>query len=50
MDCVKEMEKRINAVEVSFLRRILSIGWTSHKTNEEVLFEADTERKLMKSK
>ena len=44
-----EMEKRINAVEMWFLRRILRIGWTSHTTNEEVLFLADTERKLMKS-
>ena len=30
-------------------RRILRIGWTSHTTNEEVIFLADTERKLMKS-
>ena len=43
-----EMEKRINAVEMWFLRRILRTGWTSHTTNEEVLFLADTERKLMK--
>ena len=50
MDCVKEMEKRINALEVWFLRRILSISWTSQKANEETLFQADTERKLMKSK
>ena len=43
------MEKRINAAEIWFLRRILRIDWTSHTTNEEVLFLADTERKLMKS-
>ena len=45
----KEMGKRINAAEIWFLRRILRIDWTSHTTNEEVLFLADTERKLMKS-
>ena len=45
----KEIEKGINATEIWFLRRILRIDWTSHTTNEEVLFLADTERKLMKS-
>ena len=45
----KMMEKRIDAVETWFLRRILRIGWTIHTTNEEVFFQADTERKLMKS-
>ena len=39
----------MNAAEMWFLRRILRIGWTSHATNEEILFLADTERKLMKS-
>ena len=45
----KEMEKRIHAAEMLFLRRILKMCWTSHSTNEDVLFQADTERKLMKS-
>ena len=31
------------------VRRILRIGWTSHTTNEDALFQADTERKLMKT-
>ena len=44
----KEMEERVNATEMWLLRRILRICWTSHSANEEVLFQADTERKLMK--
>ena len=45
----KEMEKRMSAAEMWFLLRILRICWTSHSTNEEVLFLADTEQKLVKS-
>ena len=45
----KEIEEKINAVEMCFLCRILRIGWTSYTINEEVLFHVDTERKLMKS-
>ena len=45
----KEMEKRTNAAEMWFLRRILRICWTSHSTNEKVSFQADTGRKLIMS-
>ena len=45
----KEMEKIINAAEMWFLRRILRACWTSHLTDKEVLSQADTERKLLKS-
>ena len=45
----KDMEKRINAAEMWFLRRVLRIGWESHIANEEFLIEADTERKQMKT-
>ena len=45
----KELEKGINAAEMWFLLRVLRIDWESHTTNEEVLIEADTERKLMKT-
>ena len=45
----KEMEKRVNAAEMWFLRRALRLGWESHTTNVEVLIKAETERKLMKT-
>ena len=45
----KEMDKRINAAEMWFLQRVLRIGWKGHTTNEEVLIEADIERKMMKT-
>ena len=43
----KEMEKRINASEMWFFRRMLRISWTSHTSNEDVLIRANTERKLL---
>ena len=45
----KEMERRIDAAEKWFLRRILRISWKGHTRNEEVFFQADTKRKLMKT-
>ena len=41
------MEKRINASEMWFLRRMLRISWTSHTSNENVLIRANTDRKLL---
>ena len=45
----KEIENRINAAEIWSLRRVLTIGWEGHTTNEEVSIEADIEKKLMKT-
>ena len=43
----KQIQKKLEAVEMWFLRRMLRIPWTAKKTNEEVLKEADTERSLI---
>ena len=43
----KQIEKKLEAVEMWFLRRILRIPWTARKTNQEVLKEAVTERSLI---
>ncbi|GFR58961.1 retrovirus-related Pol polyprotein LINE-1 [Elysia marginata] len=46
----KEMEKRLLAVEMWFLRRIFRISWTEKKTNEEIvqLRLANTDRSLLR--
>ena len=47
--CVSnEIEKRIKAAEMWFLRRISRIGWDSYTTNEEVLLQADKKEKKVK--
>ncbi|RUS81065.1 hypothetical protein EGW08_011184 [Elysia chlorotica] len=43
----KEMEKRLLAIEMWFLRRIFRISWTERKTNEEVLHLHGTDRSLL---
>jgi len=43
----KQIEKKLEAVEMWFLRRMLRIPWTARKTNQEVLKEAVTERSLI---
>ena len=43
----KKMQKKLEAVEMWFLRRILRVPWTAKKPNETVLKEADTERRLL---
>ncbi|GFS07289.1 RNA-directed DNA polymerase from mobile element jockey [Elysia marginata] len=43
----KEMEKRLLAVEMWFLRRTFIISWTEKKTNQEVLRLAETDRSLL---
>ena len=45
----KKMEKKLEATEMWFLRRIQRIPWTARVTNEEVLRRAGLERGLMKS-
>ena len=43
----KLMEKRLQAAEMWFYRRMLRISWQDFKTNEEVLRIMKTERKLI---
>ena len=43
----KQIQKKLEAVEMWFLRRMLRIPWTAKKTNQEVLKEAVTERSLI---
>ncbi|GFS16255.1 reverse transcriptase-like [Elysia marginata] len=40
----KEIQKKIEAAEMWFLRRMLRVPWTARKTNEEVLKETETTR------
>ena len=44
-----EMQERLQAVEMWFLRRMLRIPWMDRVTNEEVLGRAVTHRQLMSS-
>ena len=43
----KEMQKRLEATEMWFFRRMLRIPWTARMTNTQVLRMAGTSRKLM---
>ena len=43
----KEMEKRIQAMEMWIWRRIMKISWTERQTNEEVLRRVGEDRSLM---
>ena len=45
----KELETRLKATEMWFLRRILRISWTDMKSNTQVLQMAGIERSLMKT-
>ena len=42
-----QIEKKMEAVEMWFLRGMLPIPWTARKTNQEVLKEVVTERSLI---
>ena len=44
-----KMQKRLEATEMWYLRRMLKIPWVDRVTNEEVLTRANTKRKLMNS-
>ena len=41
------IQKKLEAVEMWFLRRMLRIPWTAKKSNETVLKEADSKRSLV---
>ena len=44
----KAMQERLEAAEVWFLRRMLSISWLDRMTNDMVLRKAGTRRELIK--
>ena len=44
----KDMEKRIEAAEMWFFRRMLKISWTDRVSNDVVLHRAGTKREIMK--
>ena len=44
-----DLEKRLEAAELWFIRRIMKISWTEKKTNEEVMGLAGYRRALMKT-
>ncbi|GFN93972.1 endonuclease-reverse transcriptase [Plakobranchus ocellatus] len=43
----KQTQKKLEATEMWFLRRMMQISWTAKKTNDTVLEEADTTRLLI---
>ena len=45
----KDLRRKLDAVEMWFVRRMLRIQWTDKVTNEEVLRRAGLERGLMRS-
>ena len=45
----KETERKLEAAEMWFLRRMMRISWTEKKSNESVLREANLERSLIKT-
>ncbi|GFO14810.1 gonadotropin-releasing hormone receptor [Plakobranchus ocellatus] len=45
----KQIQNRLEAIEIWFLRRMLRIPWTAKKTNERVLNEANKRRSLVRT-
>ena len=45
----KEMERKLAAVEIWFIRRVMRISWIEKKSNEAVLKDANLERSLIKA-
>ena len=45
----KYLTRKVDAVEIWFIRRMLIIPWTDKVTNEEVLTRAGLTRELMRS-
>lgn len=43
----KEDDRKIEAAEMWFLRRLLRVSWTDRRTNESVLYELATTRELL---
>ena len=45
----KDLERRLEAAEMWYLRRIMRISWTEKKSNEEVMEMAGYKRSLLKT-
>ncbi|GFO13215.1 RNA-directed DNA polymerase from mobile element jockey [Plakobranchus ocellatus] len=45
----KQIQNKLEATEMWFLRRMLRIPWTTKKTNERVLNEANKRRSLVRT-
>ena len=45
----KDLERRFEAAEMQFFRRIMRIAWTEKKSNEEVMEIAGYKRSLLKT-
>ncbi|GFO17397.1 hypothetical protein PoB_004390200 [Plakobranchus ocellatus] len=45
----KQIQNKLEATEMWFLRRMLRIPWTAKKTNERVLNEANKRRSLVRT-
>ncbi|GFO48432.1 RNA-directed DNA polymerase from mobile element jockey [Plakobranchus ocellatus] len=45
----KQIQNKLEATEMWFLRRMLRIPWTAKKTNEKVLNEANKRRSLVRN-
>ena len=43
----KDTERRLEAVEMWYIRRIMKVSWTKRKTNEEVMEMAEYKRSLL---
>ncbi|GFN84676.1 glutamate synthase [NADH], amyloplastic [Plakobranchus ocellatus] len=45
----KQIQNKLEATEMWFLRRMLQIPWTAKKTNERVLYEANKRKSLVRT-
>ena len=45
----KDLERRLEAAEMGYIRRIMIISWTEKKSNEEVMEMAGYKRSLLKT-
>ena len=45
----KDLERRLEAAEMWFIRRIMRISWTEKKSNDEVMEMAGCKRSLLKT-
>ena len=43
------MEKKLDAAEMWFIRRMMRISWTEKRSNKSILKEINTERSLIKT-
>ena len=49
MDVTKDLERRLEAAEMWYIRRIMRISWTEKKSNKEVTEMAGYKRSLLKT-